>query len=125
MQQITMADYLMGRADFNSLTDALKDNAAKTVAVANAFLAEFGEYRKVNSGYRRPQDNAAANGAAHSKHMECAAIDLEDKDGRLKAFATEEILEKFGVYAEAFSSTPSWLHIQILAPKSGHRVFFP
>lgn len=125
MRLITMSDFLMGRSSIEDLPTEYAHNAAQMVSVANGLLMEFGEFRKVNSGYRRPEDNTAANGAKHSAHMTCEALDLEDKDGRLKKFCNEEILDKFGLFMEHPDVTPSWLHIQIRETKSGNRVFRP
>jgi hypothetical protein len=57
--------------------------------------------------------------------MTCQAVDLEDKAGKLKAFCTEEILEKYDLYMEHGSATPSWLHLQVVPPRSGRRIFYP
>lgn len=118
----------MGRATLESLPNNLIANANTIVPKANDLLQAFGEYRKVNSGYRRPEDNAALpNSALHSKHMICAAIDLEDKDGKLKHFCLNNllILEKLGLWMEDSKSTPTWVHVQCIPPNSGNRVFIP
>lgn len=125
MRLITMTEFLMGRSNLEDLPTELAHNAAQMVSVANGLLMEFGEFRKVNSGYRRTSDNLAAGGAKGSAHMTCQAVDLEDKDQRLKNFCTEEILDKFGLFMEHPDVTPSWLHIQIRETKSGNRVFRP
>ncbi len=125
MKLITATEYLMGRAKIEDLTPELQDNLKRTITAANALLADFGSYRKVNSGYRRPIDNKAAGGSPKSKHMTCEAVDLEDKDGALKRFCTEEILEKYDLYMEHGSASPSWLHIQVVPPRSGRRIFYP
>jgi hypothetical protein len=122
---ITVSEFLMGRATLETLSAELVSNMHGTVQAANAVLLDFGEYRKVDSGYRRPIDNAAAGGSKHSAHMTCEAVDLEDKDGRLKAFLTEEMLEKYDLYREADSATPSWCHVQTRPTRSGHRIFQP
>ena len=95
---------------------------------ANQLLERFGETRKVNSGWRPASINKATVGAApKSKHMECLAIDLEDKDGSLDAWCLEnlEVLQEIGLWLESPDATPNWCHIQIVPPRSGNRVFKP
>lgn len=125
MKPITATEYLMGRAKIEDLSDELRTNLSMVLNAVNALLADFGEYRKVNSGYRRAIDNKAAGGSLKSKHLTCQAIDLEDKNGKLKAFCTEEILEKYNLYMEHGSATPSWAHLQVVPPRSGNRIFYP
>lgn len=125
MRLITVTEYLMGRATHESLSFEQASNMAGIVSIANQILMDFGEFRKVNSGYRRLEDNKAAGGSKRSAHLSCEAVDLEDKDGKLKAFLTEELLEKYDVYMEHPSATPSWCHIQTRPTRSGNRVFKP
>lgn len=125
MRSISYTEYLMGRARVEDLPLGCVQNMVVLLTIVNNLLIEFGEYRKVVSGYRRPEDNAAAGGAKKSAHMTCEAIDLEDKDERFKKFMTEELLEKFGLYREADKATPSWIHLTTRAPRSGSRVFNP
>lgn len=125
MRLITVTEYLQGRATHDTLTFDQCSNMAGIVSIANQVLLDFGEYRKVNSGYRRPEDNAAVGGSKKSAHMSCEAVDLEDKDGRLKRFLTEDLLDKYDLYMEHPDATPSWCHIQTRATKSGARVFKP
>lgn len=125
MRLITVSEYLMGRSTLEDLPFELASNMHGTVSVVNGLLMEFGQYRKVNSGYRRPEDNAAAGGSKGSAHMACEAVDLEDKDGALKKFCTAEILEKYDLYREASEATPSWCHLQTRHTKSGLRIFKP
>lgn len=118
----------MGRAKLEDLSAELQGNANETVSKANDLLEKFGEYRSVNSGYRRLEDNdATANSAKKSNHLICAAVDLEDKDGKLKDYcmANLGILKDIGLWMESPTSTPTWTHVQIKSPKSGNRVFLP
>lgn len=126
MKFISVTDYLMGRAKLEDLTDEQVANLNTIVPAANDFLEAFGEFRAVTSGYRTPAINAATPGAAKkSKHMICAAVDLEDADARLYNFARTHlsILEKLGLWCE--ERRGNWLHLQILPPKSGRRFFLP
>lgn len=125
MRLITVSEYLMGRATIEQLEFEQASNMHGLISVVNSILLDFGEFRKVNSGFRRPEDNKAAGGAKKSAHMTCEAVDLEDKDGMLKAFLTEEVCEKYDVYREVESATPSWCHIQTRPTRSGARIFKP
>jgi uncharacterized protein YcbK (DUF882 family) len=88
MRYISIVDFLMGRATLDTLPPNLVANANTIIPRANALLDAFGEYRGCNSGYRTPADQARINPSApQSKHTLCEAIDLEDADGRLQAFA--------------------------------------
>ena len=127
---VTLADYFMGRDKkyASELTQQMRDDAQRTVDLANAVLQEFGESRSVNSGWRPAAINAGVPGAAKkSKHMLCQAIDLNDDDGDLDQWclANIDILERIGVWLEHPNSTPRWCHLQILPPASGRRVFHP
>lgn len=128
MQYVTMDEFLMGRTTLDQLSDELVANANTTVPRANELLDAFGEYRKCNSGYRTPEDQARINPKAlHSKHLSCQAIDLSDPDGKLDDFClkNQDVLAKIGLWLEDPKSTPGWTHVQVVAPGSGHRVFIP
>lgn len=122
---ISVTEYLMGRAEMKDLSDELVSNLNTIVPRANTFLEAFGEYRKVNSGYRTPAANKAAGGARRSNHMKCAAVDLEDADGKLYLFARNNVplLEEIGLWCEVRQG--GWLHLQIFPPGSGRRFFHP
>lgn len=118
----------MSRANLEDLSSELQANANTIVPRANDLLSRFGEYRNCNSGYRTPEDQMRINPKAPaSKHTICAAIDLEDKDRKLTEFCLNnlEILQEIGLWMEENSSTPTWVHVQCIAPLSGHRIFIP
>jgi hypothetical protein len=130
MTEITLEEYYMGRDVTHSeeLSDAHRYNAKITVDRANALLEAFGEERRVTSGWRPAGINAATpNASPVSKHVLCQAVDLEDKTGTLDQWCAEheDVLAQIGLWREASSATPTWTHIQIVPPHSGHRVFYP
>lgn len=126
MKTITATEYLMGRASIDDLSEQEQANMGELLSVVNNLLADFGEYRKVNSGYRRSIDNNAAGGAKGSAHLTCQAVDLEDKDGELQAFCTLEVLEKYDLYAEEDpKGIRNWVHLQTRPVRSGKRIFIP
>lgn len=124
---VSMDEYLMGRVTLGELSPELVANANTIVPRVNMLLDAFGEYRSVSSGYRRPEDNKKAGGAKLSNHMICAACDLVDVDGKLDAFcmANLQLLKNIGLWLEHPDSTPTWTHVQCVAPKSLNRVFKP
>jgi hypothetical protein len=125
---ISVAEYYMGRDKKYPLNDTLRANAEELVEKANQLLSRFGEGRRVTSGWRPPQVNAATPGAAkRSLHMTCEAVDLEDEDGQLDDWCLDnlEVLQEIGLWLEHPSATRRWCHLQIAPPRSGKRVFFP
>lgn len=95
--------------------------------------------RKINAlGYNPPMrassclrsiaDQKRINPSAMgSSHLYGAAVDIADSDGKLKAWlkANPNKLVECGLWAEDYASTPTWVHLQIYAPKSFNRVFKP
>ncbi len=133
---ITMAEYWMGREREypQDLTDAIRENAEKTVERANFLLQAFSQstkdyfVRRVNSGWRPPSLNAKTPGAAlRSKHMTGEAIDIADPDGDLDDWCIRNptVMADIGLWQEHPASTKGWCHVQIVPPKSGNRVFYP
>lgn len=129
---ITTQDYFMGRDVLYPLamTPEIERNADTTVKLANAVLARFGEWRKVNSGWRPPALNAATPGAAlKSKHMTAQAIDLADPEGDLDEWLMsplgQSIMGSLGIWHEHPAATKGWAHLQIVPPRSGNRTFYP
>lgn len=77
--------------------------------------------------YRNPEHNARVGGAKKSSHLTGCACDISDADGKLKDYLlmNPELLEECDLYAEDFDSTPTWVHLQSVPPKSGRRIFKP
>lgn len=124
----------------DELTPDIKGNAEKTIEKVNALLAileEEGlplEKNKqgsiVNSGWRPPQINGQTkNAAPKSKHMTGQACDLYDPEGDIDTFLMSGIgqakLAELGLWMEHPSATKGWSHVQTVAPRSGHRTFYP
>lgn len=141
--RITLEDYLMGRGEMypEELTDEIRGNAEKTVALVNALLAVIETEgvpleanpktgSLVSSGWRPPQINGQTkNAAVRSKHMTGEACDLYDPEGAIDDFlmteAGQNALTALGCYIEHPSATKGWSHCQIIPPRSGRRVFYP
>lgn len=138
---ITLADYFMGRREQYplALTPEIERNAARTVALANELivLAKGAGFvvklsprtgSLVSSGWRPPQINSGAGGAARSRHLSGEACDLYDPDNRLDAFCfaqADRVLKDLGLWLESPTATPGWCHVQTKPPRSGRRVFLP
>lgn len=128
MGRLTIEEYLMGRGDLYLLPPQVVVNAAKLLDKVNPLLKEFGEDRKITSGWRPAELNAKVPGAAKtSKHITGDAVDLEDRNGKLKEWCVfnQDKLEALGLYMEDPAATPTWVHLQQLPPKSGKRIFKP
>lgn len=131
---ITREDFFMGRDKkyASELTPEIEANAQVTIDRANRLLTYYYDANpdanrcKVNSGWRPPAINAATpNAAPKSKHMKGQALDLSD-DGSLYQWCEENlgILEMIGLWMENERDTPSWCHLQTVAPGSGNRIFY-
>lgn len=128
MRYISMNEFLMGRIKMEDLPSELIGNANTIVPCANMLLEKFGSFRACNSGYRSFEDQMKINPkVTKSKHLTCEAVDLEDKDGKLKTFclANLKLLKDLGLWMEHPDATPTWCHVQCSPPKSGDRVFRP
>lgn len=133
MPKLTLDKFLMGRIKVEDLTPEMKADSADLLDKVNALLADFYkafpelQARYITSGYRTPEANAAAGGKPKSKHMLCQAVDIADADKKLGQWLTmfPDVLIRHDLYMEAKASTPTWVHLQIIPPKSKKRIFLP
>lgn len=140
VESISLDDYWMGRIEKygSELDDAKRGAAAETVARVNKLIkmmADAGVVLEknrhgspVNSGWRPLAINqGTANAAPRSKHIQCLACDLHDPEGELDEWcmANQDKLAEIGLWLEHPSATKGWCHVQIVAPRSGNRVFYP
>lgn len=125
---ISVEQYLMGRITIDKLTPEQMGNMNTLIPKINDLLEKYGKPTSVNSGYRSPADQARINPKApRSMHLVCAAVDLADRDHNLRHWCLTHlnVLEDLGLYMEDVAHTPSWIHLQCIPPKSGHRIFIP
>jgi len=113
-------------------TREIDDNLSTLLYRINLVRTAYAEPMIVTSGLRSQaqQDGLIAAGktnAPKSKHLMGEAVDILDKDGKLRAWVKDNIqlMETIGLWMEAFESTPTWVHFQIVAPNSGNRIFVP
>lgn len=130
MAKITRDQYLMGRdkkyeKDF---TKELSDNTDRLIKYINLFLVDYKGTLKVTSGFRPAQLNNSIRGAANkSNHLMCLAVDFEDMDLKLWKYVMENLAlaKQLGIWFEDKAYTSSWVHMQIVPPNSGNRIFIP
>ena len=115
-------------------------NLAKLLARLNEFREAYGKPLRVTSGYRSMNKHLeiyAKKGITDqskipmkSNHLFGLAADLvpiEDDIKHLHDWVLDNVklCEELGLYFEKFDYSPTWLHVQIVAPKSGNRFFIP
>lgn len=128
---------LLGTADFASQPKAIQDNLMILLERVNKLRQAYGKNMIVTSGLRTHADQVriyAEKGITDqtkipfgSQHIQGGACDFGDQYGKLKEWikAHVDVLESIGLWCEALESTPTWLHVQIVPPKSGARFFKP
>jgi uncharacterized protein YcbK (DUF882 family) len=130
IEPLTKEDLLKGRDKSypNDYTQEISDNLDKLLIVLNKVQDAYGEKLEIESGWRSPAINAATPGAATlSNHMKGLAGDIKDPKGKLMNWCLEnlQLMKELGIYFEDFRWTPTWTHMQIIAPKSGNRIYIP
>ena len=126
--RFTVDEVLMGRIAPQALTTQQATNLTTLIERCSLVFQGLRMPLIVSSGYRSPAINAAVPGSAkRSLHMECAALDIRDVDGRVRDYvlANLALLKQAQLWLEDPRWTPIWIHLQIYAPKSGKRVFIP
>ena len=138
---ISTEDYYMGRQNSHAdeLSSTMREAAGMTVQRVNALLLALDADQIpqeinpktgtiISSGWRPQSINNATPGAAiRSKHLYCLACDLFDPDGMIDNWCMEHQnkLAEIGLWLEHPSATKGWCHVQVVAPRSGSRVFYP
>lgn len=96
----------------------------------NRLAPLYGRPFVINSGLRSQefQDTLIKNGksnAPHSKHLTGEAADISDPSGIFHEWckSRDDVLDLIGFWCEQRQG--GWQHLQISAPHSGHRWFFP
>jgi uncharacterized protein YcbK (DUF882 family) len=143
---ITMEEILKD-AKLENQEKYIQDNLKKLLEKLNIFRAKYAKPLIITSGLRTKDDQRRIykekaakkqfpfeNGIydenkvpMKSKHIEGLAVDFSDPDGALKKWVLDNMAfcEKEGFYFEDFETTKNWLHIQIVPPLSGKRIFKP
>lgn len=115
----------------------LEENLLELLIRINKVRDAYGVPLTVDSGFRSKEDQIRIYNAKgitdesemhmHSKHFTCQAVDIYDPNKELKEWVIKNIslIESIGLWMEDFSSTPNWIHFQIINPTSGKRFFIP
>lgn len=114
----------------DELTDEIIKNAQITVDRTNELLARAGrsDVHEVRSGWRPSGINeATSNAASHSRHLTGQAVDLADDDRTLATWCVDNLddLAAVGLWMEDPRWTPTWVHLQVVPPKSQKTVYQP
>jgi hypothetical protein len=109
------------------LTPVIDNNATKLLEAVNTFLANYRPIIIISSGWRPKSYNAKIGGAPSSNHITGLAIDIKDTDNSVFKYVLQhlDLAEQLGLYFEDKRWTPTWVHIQLVRPKSGKRIFIP
>lgn len=122
---ISAKEVLMGRAEFEDLSEELQNNLHDLLVKLNKFRAAYANPMYVSSGYRPPAINKKIGGGSKSAHMSLQACDFKDADGKIFEFikANPSILEECELYLEDPQWTPTWIHLQ--NRPASKRIFIP
>ncbi len=128
---------LLGGNFFSNQSTVVQGNLMTLLERCNKLREAYAKPMIVTSGLRSRIDHLriyAAKGITDqckipmaSQHLKGCACDFADADGQLKAWvkANVPLLESIGLWCEDLASTPTWLHVQTVPPKSGKRFFKP
>lgn len=112
----------------HKLPDDIEANLQKLLEKINLVRALYNKPMIVTSGVRTEEEQQRINpNAPHSYHINGEAVDIADPSRELKTWVKSHIcdMETIGFWFEDFSATPTWVHFQIVPPKSGNRFFIP
>jgi hypothetical protein len=127
---VTKAEVLMGRDKLypSEYTQEISDNIDSLLIPVNEARYACGFPWHVDSGWRpKAVNDATSNAAKASNHMKGLAVDFADPDGKLREWvlANLPLMASLGLYFEDFRWTKGWVHFQIVAPGSKHRIYVP
>lgn len=109
-------------------TPEVQDNLNHLISVLNAIRDAYGKPLYITSGLRSEEDQKRINPKApKSKHLTGQAADISDIDGKFWEWCQNnmDLMINLNVYFEDTRYTKGWVHCQVVAPKSGKRVFIP
>ena len=118
---------MLCRYDYREVPADVYANLMDLRDCLNVLGQSFLPPRVLTCAYRNPEHNARVGGAKRSTHLTGNACDIADADDKLKAFLRShpDVLKRAGLWAEDYASTPTWVHLQRVPPRSGARVFKP
>lgn len=116
------------------------NNLLKLSEKINKLREAYGKPLRVTSGYRSKEEHLAIYAAKgitdqkkipmQSRHLSGLAVDLapvKEPVSDLQKFIKNNValMQEIGLWFEDFSKTPTWVHAQIVPPKSGKLFFLP
>ena len=134
---ITLSELLKGKCSLSELDEATKKNLYELLDKINKVRDRYGYPMIVTSGYRTIEHHLEiykkkgitdkSRIPMKSNHLTGCAVDISDPNGKLQKWCLNnvKILESIGLWIEHFSATKTWVHFQIVPPKSGNRFFMP
>lgn len=127
---ITKDEILMGRDKKypEEYTEEISNNIDCLLDAMNVIRKAYNKPMVVASGWRPSAINEdTANAAKKSNHLKGLAVDIKDVDGKLWKWVllNLDLMKRLGVYLEDKRWTPTWVHFQIVPPKSKKRIYIP
>lgn len=135
MKLITAQDLLMGKIEWDKVPTDHQSNLIMLADGYNAFSLQYGQVPKMNDAYRLPD---AAYGAKLSTHKKGLAIDADDDaEGTLWKWINKHLtrMAAIGFFFEdprwthginpVTKKPQSWVHMQLVPPASGRRIYVP
>lgn len=131
---------IISDADWKNIPEEHSANIGKLLVKVNQFRNAYGKPLRVTSGYRSMEKHLAIYAAKgitdqskipmKSRHLSGLAVDLvpiEDDIKHLQDWVLDNVklMGEIGLWFESFDYTPTWVHCQIVSPKSGNRFFVP
>lgn len=128
---------LLGKYELKDVPKEHQDNLMTLLERISKIRKDYNKPMKVTSGYRSMEDHKRIykqKGITDenkipmkSRHLVGAAVDISDPKGELQKWCNDnvKVLEEVQLWCEDFNYTQSWVHFQIIPPKSGKRFFIP
>jgi uncharacterized protein YcbK (DUF882 family) len=128
---------LIKDVEFSSLPSDVQANLMELLEKINKIRKAYSKPMTVTSGLRDMADHLRiykAKGITDpakipmkSRHLKGAAVDIADPKQELQKWCLDNIkkLEEIDLWCEDFAYTSTWVHFQIIPPKSGKRFFVP
>lgn len=96
----------------------------------NALYEALGLPCELRSGHRVPTKTQELIASGHraakgGNHEQSLAVDVADPGNVADRELSDELLEQYGLYREEPEKTDTWVHLQSVPPRSGHRTFVP
>ena len=134
---ITMQEIIKDGTKLETMSPEIQANLLKLLDKLNLLRKIYNKPMIISSGLRSMEDHLRiykSKGITDPKripmksnHLFGLAVDIYDPKQEFQKWIMEnlEVLESLDLYLEDFKYTPTWCHIQIVAPSSKKRFFIP